>query len=285
MGVCPHGPSRGREGVPSATVTTSQPAKDDDLFAGTAEYYARYRQDYPDAVYAELARAFQPDGSGTLLDLGTGTGQIALHLAGEFERVVALDVSQEMLAQASRVAAERGVTNIEWRWLAAENLAALDGTPLGGPYRIATLGSAFHWMDQPRVLDLLADRIEPGGGVFITALPGFIQPDNVEVGDDLARVIVQVVREYLGERRRAGSGYYGAPPRPWLDYLEESRFVDAERGWHRLDATFDLDGIVGLLFSTSFANKRILGERAEAFEADLRRALLTLEPSGRYHRS
>lgn len=257
----------------------------DDLFAGTAEYYARYRLDYPEAVYGELERAFRPDGKGVLLDLGTGTGLIALHLAHRFRRVVALDVSEEMLAEARRLAAERGVANVGWRRLAAEDLASLDATTEGGPYRVATLGSAFHWMDQPRVLDLLYDRIEQGGGVFITALPGFIAPDNVEVGDDLARVMVDVVRRYLGERRRAGSGYYGTPPRRWEEYLAESRFTGIEQGSHRLEADFDLDGIVGLLFSTSFANPRILGPQREAFEADLRRALLTLEPSGRYHRS
>ncbi len=257
----------------------------DDLFAGTAEYYARYRMDYPDAVYAELERAFRVDGTGALLDLGTGTGQIALHLAGRFQRVVALDVSEEMLAEARRVASQRGVTNVEWVHCRAEELAALDGTPYGGPYRVATLGSAFHWMDQPRVLDLLHGRLEPSGGVFITALPGFTNPDNVPVGDELARVMIEVVHRHLGQRRRAGSGFYGVPPRPWAEYLAESRFADVEQGWHRLEAEFDLDGIVGLLFSTSFANPRILGDRREAFEADLRRALLTLEPGGRYHRS
>lgn len=257
----------------------------DDLFAGTAEYYARYRMDYPDAIYGELERAFPVDGTGTLLDLGTGTGLIALRLAGRFERVVALDVSAEMLAQARYLATERGVTNVEWLERPAEDLDALDGTACGGPYRLATLGSAFHWMDQPRVLDLLYDRIEDGGGVFITALPGFLSPDNVEVGDELARVMMEVVRDYLGERRRAGSGFFPPPPRPWADYLEESRFDDVEQGFHRFTAEFDLDGIVGLLFSTSFANRRILGDRAEAFEADLRRVLLALEPSGRYHRT
>ncbi len=261
------------------------PSSGDDLFAGTADYYARYRLDYPEAVYDEIERAFRLDGTGTLLDLGTGTGLIALHLAHRFQRVVALDVSEEMLAQARRLASERGVTNIEWIRAAAEDLASIDGTPSGGRYRVATLGSAFHWMDQPRVLDLLHDRIEPGGGVFITALPGFISPDNVEVGDDLARVMVGVVRQYLGERRRAGGGFFRPPPRRWEAYLGESRFTDVEQGTHRLESEFDLDGAVGLLFSTSFANRRILGDRAEAFEADLRRALLELNPQGRYHRS
>lgn len=259
--------------------------KPDDLFAGTAEYYARYRMDYPDAVYAELERAFPSDGRGVLLDLGTGTGLIALHLAGRFERVVALDVSAEMVATARRIVAERGETNIEVRVLAAEEIAAIDGTAAGGPYRLVTLGSAFHWMDQPRVLDLAYDRTETGGGVFITALPGFITPDNVHVDDHLAGTIMEAVRKHLGERRRAGSGFYGTHPRPWEAYLSESRYVEIEQGHYRFSVEWDIDGVVGLLYSTSFANRRILGDRVEAFEADLRAALLALDASGRYQRT
>jgi SAM-dependent methyltransferase len=257
----------------------------DDLFAGTTPYYARYRMDYPDAVYAELDRAFPRDGDGVLLDLGTGTGQIALHLAPRFRRVVALDVSAEMVAAGREAAAALRADNIDWCVLPAEELASLDGTAAGGPYRLVTLGSAFHWMDQPRVLDLTYDRTEVGGGVFITALPGFITPDNVHVDDHLAGTIMEVVRRHLGERRRAGSGFYGVPPKPWEVYLSESRYVDIEQGVHRFTVEWDIDGVVGLLYSTSFANRRILGEHVAAFERDLRAALLALDASGRYQRT
>ncbi|MEX1022614.1 MAG: class I SAM-dependent methyltransferase [Dehalococcoidia bacterium] len=257
----------------------------DDLFAGAAAYYARYRQDYPPQAYAAIEEAFRLDGRGTLLDLGTGTGQIALRLAPRFQRVVALDVSAEMVEHARQAAAERGVTNVEWHVLPAESLADLDAADGGPPYRLVTLGSAFHWMDQPRVLDLCYERTQDGGGIFIVALPGFISPDNVEVGDALASTIMQVVRRHLGERRRAGSGYFTPPPRRWEDFLADSRYEDIEVDHQEFAVDYDLDGVVGLLYSTSFANRRILGDRVEAFERELREALLALEPSGRYRRT
>lgn len=253
----------------------------EDLFTGTAEYYARYRLDYPDAIYEALERAFPTDGSGTLLDLGTGTGQMALHLASRFARVVALDVSAEMVEAGRAVAQQRGIANIEWHVLPAEELGRLGP----GPYRLVTIASAFHWMDQPRVLELAYDRTEPGGGIFITGLPGFFAPDNIAPNDTLAAVIAGVISRYLGERRRAGSGYFAPPPRRWEDWLADSRYVDVEVGYHHFTAEFDLDAIVGLLYSTSFANHRLLGDRVEAFEADLRHALLELNPAGRYTRA
>jgi len=105
------------------------------------------------------------------------------------------------------------------------------------------------------------------------------------VDDHLAGTIMEVVRKHLGERRRAGSGFYGTHPRPWEAYLAESRYEGTEQGHHRFSVEWDLDGVVGLLYSTSFANPRILGDRVEAFEADLRAALLALDASGRFQRT
>lgn len=258
-----------------------------DIFAGTAEYYARYRMDYPHALYEVARDAFSLNGhpSGTLLDLGTGTGFIALELARHFERVVGLDVDAEMLHFAGKAAEHRAVTNAEWRQLPAEDLATLDGTPLGGPYRLVTAGSAFHWMDQARILGLLRTRLEPGGGILLAGLPGFISIDDTRQTDPLAEVILPVVRKYLGEQRRAGSGTYAPPPKRWEDFLAEGGYEGIEVGYVPFSIEFDLGGVVGLLYSTSFANRRILGDRVETFESDLRDALLAFEPSGRYQRS
>ncbi len=66
-----------------------------DLFAGTAPYYARYRPGYPGAVLGHLRAAFNLDGTGRLLDLGCGTGEVARPLHADFEEVVGLDVSPE----------------------------------------------------------------------------------------------------------------------------------------------------------------------------------------------
>jgi hypothetical protein len=44
----------------------------------------------------------------------------------------------------------------------------------------------------------------------------------------------------------------------------------------------DIDSVVGFLYSTAYANRVVLGSRAEAFEAELRASLLNVEPDGHF---
>ncbi|QLK25257.1 class I SAM-dependent methyltransferase [Natrinema zhouii] len=55
-----------------------------------------------------------PESDDIVLDLGTGTGAIALALAPDTKRVVGRDISEEMMAEAQEKAAEAGLTNLEF---------------------------------------------------------------------------------------------------------------------------------------------------------------------------
>ena len=68
--------------ISEVSVTDSLGRSNGDLFAGTAWHYARYRPGYPQAFFDDLARQFRLDGTGRLLDLGCGTGQLHSLLQG-----------------------------------------------------------------------------------------------------------------------------------------------------------------------------------------------------------
>lgn len=243
-----------------------------DLFASTAGYYARYRPGYPAAALDRIRAAFGLDGAGRLLDLGCGTGELARALHGDFTEVVGLDVSAEMLAEARRQATQAGITNIRWYHLPAEEISdAL------GRFRLVAIGNAFHWMRREVVLDRAYDLLEPGGGIAILGNPG------VWTGEDAwERAAHDVIVRWLGARRRTRAGFFADEEGAEKIALARSRFVDLEAGEHRWSRPVDVDTILGGFFSTSFASRALLGDRADDFAADLRRALLALDPAGHF---
>lgn len=243
------------------------------LFAGTAEYYARYRLRYPVAVLDIVAARFGLDGGGRLLDLGTGPGQLAIPLARHVAEVVAVDVSAEMIAAGRREAERAGVTNV--RWLIGRAEEAADDL---GPFRLVTIGGALHWMDRRAVLRRLETLVAPGGGVALLGLGS----SHWNAPEPWARAIVALVQRWLGPQRRAGQRLAQFDERRFEDWLAESAFGRIEIGQYDYQVAWTLDGLVGQLYSTSYANPTLFGDRLPAFEAELRREMLAIEPAGRF---
>jgi cyclopropane fatty-acyl-phospholipid synthase-like methyltransferase len=82
------------------------------------EYAADYDEDQDSEEYAACASLViefaDPGPEDTVLDLGCGTGAIALALAPDAERVVGRDISEGMLEQAREKAQAHGITNAEF---------------------------------------------------------------------------------------------------------------------------------------------------------------------------
>jgi SAM-dependent methyltransferase len=247
-----------------------------DIFASTAWYYARYRPAYPDAFFRHVVARFGLDGSGRLLDLGCGTGQITLRLAAHVAEAVGLDPEPEMLAEACREAGRAGITNARWLLGNDRDLARLAGEI--GSLRLATMGRSFHWMAQDATLRDLDRMIEPGGGVVVMS---DTEPIMHGAGKWQAAVR-EVIARWVGQERRAGSGVYRNPHDPFEVILARSPFARVETYDLPYRREIRLDDLPGYLYSTSFCSPAVLGDSREGFEADLRRTLLALEPSGVY---
>jgi SAM-dependent methyltransferase len=87
-----------------------------------------------------LAQKLRPE---LALDLGAGGGHVSYALARHARRVIATDLSSEMLAAVARTARQKGLNNIETAQALAEHLPFENGTF----DFVASRFSAHHWRD------------------------------------------------------------------------------------------------------------------------------------------
>jgi SAM-dependent methyltransferase len=190
-------------------------------------------------------------------------------MARYFDEVLAIDPDGEMTAYARRSATELGLDNVAVRQLRAEDVSADVG-----PLRAAIFGASFHWTDRPRVGDMIYDLLEPRGHLAI------LSPGSVHTGTtDWEAAIRAVLVRHLGPERRAGGGLYREGERH-EQALRRTRFDKIEIVDIPVREQWSIDQMVGYLFSTSAASKAVLGDRAEAFEQDVRRSLEQSAPGG-----
>lgn len=103
-----------------------------------------------------------------MLEVGCGTGRVALHLAQHGVRVVGIDLSPAMLERAQRRAAELGLgaEQVGWQRGDVRRLA------LGEQFGLCTLAfSTFAHLltqdDQLAALERVAAHLKPGGGLAL----------------------------------------------------------------------------------------------------------------------
>ncbi|GHC97461.1 methyltransferase [Streptomyces violarus] len=256
---------------------------DDTLFSGTAAYYERGRLPYAAGLADALAEELRLDGEGRLLDVGCGPGTIALNLAHLFGEIVGVDPDSEMIAEAGRGAAGRGV-GAKTRWVRAR----AEALPAGlGTFAVATFGQSFHWMDRDLVAATVRDMLRPGGAlVHIADLK--TEPRTVDGMPHPAvpyAAVDDMVKRYLGPVRRAGRGVLAqGTPGAEDEVFARAGFSGPRRlvvpGGQVLERTFD--DVVAWVFSMSFSAPHLFEGRRDDFEADLRLLLREASPSGRF---
>jgi SAM-dependent methyltransferase len=239
-------------------------------FAGVAEDYHRYRVPYPDEVLDWIVREYGLDGHGRLLDAGCGTGFVCLPLSRWFEDVVAIDPEPDMVRVAARAAHERGVRNVRFLPLRAEEVP-----PALAPLRLVTFGNSFHWTDRVKVAEALYPLVAPGGGLVTLA------SSSVWAGSEPWKAaVLETVNAWLGPGRRAGLGRLpGAPSHQ--EVLRQTPFGEPRVVSVATRQAWTVEALIGLLYSSSLQLRSVLSTRESAFEHDLRERLVGLAPAGR----
>ena len=132
-----------------------------------AEIYERYRHGYPAQILAAVVDAFALGSADAAVDLGCGTGQVALPLATVVRAVVGVDPEPDMLIVARRAASRLGLSNASWVIGDDSDLPGLSQALGGRSIAAVTIGQAAHWIDHRILFDRARGWLRPGGGVAI----------------------------------------------------------------------------------------------------------------------
>jgi len=123
--------------------------------------------------YAELARELvdqqlsqHPEHGGTALEIGPGHGEFLGELSQRFQRVIALDISSEMLVQAREFATQQQLNNIDF--LLGDTATALEH-PVQA-HCIACNMVLHHVPSPAEIFQHAARLLQPGGALIISDL-------------------------------------------------------------------------------------------------------------------
>jgi len=244
------------------------------LFEGASAYYTEFRPKYPPELFSRLIESFHLNGQGRLLDLGTGTGMIAIALSPHVGQVVAVDPAPEMLHEAQRQTGLAQVANITWLQQGAEEIS-----PALGEFQLVTIGRAFHWMQRDLVVDRSYALVADGGGLAILDT----HEDPWKSTEPWKQAAIAVVQKWLGKQRRAGKHSLWSDPDPsHEDVLSASRFSQPIRYTYEFEQSWTFDRFLGYLYSTAFCLRTLLADDVEPFERELRETLHAIAPTGEF---
>lgn len=137
-----------------------------DYFEAVAGDWERIRKSCFDERLGSLALEKLVPRNLTIADVGCGTGSLTFELARFAKKVVAVDLSDEMLRRARQLARDRKVDNVEFRRGDAEKL----------PLAAAAVDTAFsvmvlHFLKDPaRAVRELVRVTRPGGSIILLDL-------------------------------------------------------------------------------------------------------------------
>jgi hypothetical protein len=166
-----------------------------------------------------------------------------------------------------------GVALVWWMATSAET------AEVQGAFELVTIGKAFHRLKRQVVAERVFSSLQPGGALAL------LWGDILARGDAAwQRAMGGLFEEWmvrLNATDRLPGGWEAAMDRQpheqvlsraGFDYVGNFEFVDEQ--------TWTVRTLTGLVYSTSFLNRAVLGEQAPAFEAELSALLHSYEPDG-----
>ena len=252
-------------------------------YLGAAPFYLRGRPGYSADLPSVLAGELGLDGTGRLVDVGSGPGTVGVQLAGLFDHVTLVEPDPGMLAEARSHAASAGLSSVDFVRATAEELPGLGLSPA----RVVAFGQSFHRTNRLVVAEAVYQLLAPGGSlVLISHDPTRPAPPAPAGASPIPHEqIRELITAFLNSELRSGT-------RSVADYsverfeqtLQRTSFGATRTVFApgRPDIIRDVDGVIAGCLSMSYAAPHLFGPRLDEFVAALRELLERHSPTGRF---
>ncbi|TWC64616.1 class I SAM-dependent methyltransferase [Herbaspirillum sp. SJZ099] len=194
-------------------------------FGSTAAAYLTSAVHAQGADLQELAQIAAAIPDARVLDLGCGGGHASFAVAPVVQKVIAYDLSAQMLDVVASAAQERGLDNLAVRQGSADKLDFPDASF----DLVCTRFSVHHWRNVPQALREVLRVLKPGGRFIVidTAAPADVLADTYVQAIELLRDTSHVRNISLNSWRKllGQAGFAIASDKTWKLRLEFDSWV------------------------------------------------------------
>jgi ubiquinone/menaquinone biosynthesis C-methylase UbiE len=228
------------------------------IFDERAAHYVTSTAHTDPQVLASVVELSSPDPTRTALDVGTGTGHTAFALSPHVARVVGVDLTPGMLAEAEKVRSQRGIMNVEFMVADVHELPFKDGS-----FHLVTCRRAAHHFSDIALALREMRRVLCTGGLLVV-------DDRSVPEDDFVDACMNTLDRYHDE-----SHVRQYRVSEWRGMMEELGF----RVEHVVPYTRHLP-LTSLTKGVSEENKRKIYDTLERLSGDQRKSLNLTDRDG-----
>jgi SAM-dependent methyltransferase len=233
-------------------------------FGLTAGDYARHRAGFPPSFFERIS-AFGVGRPGqSLVDLGTGTGTLARGFARRGCRVVAIDPSAPMLAQARALDAAESLS-VDYRLARAEETGLARACT-----EVVTAGQCWHWFDRARAAAEVARILRDDGAVVIAHF------DWIPVAGNVVQATEALIEAHNPSWKLGGGS--GLHPE-WLRDLAEAGFRGLQTFSYDEPVPYTAQSWRGRVRASAGVAASLGEAQVAAFDADLAQLLESRFPA------
>ena len=195
--------------------------------------YAEYRQGYPTSFYDQLYSLGIGLSNQRILDLGTGTGELAINFAKRGANVTAIDVSESQIMQAQRLAKEANVA-IKFFVSSCEDMPLTEESC----FDIVSASLCWTYFNEQKVYPQIKRLLVNDGKLFVSYLLWLAD-------DPIVSITEEIILKY--NKLWTGGGFVGDYKE--FDNWDSTRYNVLTKHDYRINQTYSLPQWIGRILS------------------------------------